>query len=232
MELLTTTLYQAYALFYMMPEGMPPDPALPCGLLFSTLESTTGQHPAGEHLASSVCRQEAPPCWADSPIPCVSRERWGPGGRGEAEQLVQVPPGVRGGVPANPADPGPPHQPGIPQGHAAAVDCHVSVTPSPCTGLSQTPQGLFVKAAAQSKARITHKQNHLLPGCTFCWLLTRCSFSFTIKNPKAAQHSPNNQAVALRCSKPRRLTQGCTAIFVSSYFTLPQPPAKQTSRVA
>uniref|UniRef100_A0A8B9QXK1 Conserved oligomeric Golgi complex subunit 1 n=1 Tax=Anas platyrhynchos TaxID=8839 RepID=A0A8B9QXK1_ANAPL len=45
MELLTTTLYQAYALFYMMPEGMPPDPALPCGLLFSTLESTTGQHP-------------------------------------------------------------------------------------------------------------------------------------------------------------------------------------------
>ncbi|XP_066836227.1 conserved oligomeric Golgi complex subunit 1 isoform X3 [Anser cygnoides] len=48
MELLTTTLYQAYALFYMMPEGMPPDPALPCGLLFSTLESTTGQHPAGK----------------------------------------------------------------------------------------------------------------------------------------------------------------------------------------
>lgn len=131
MELLTTTLYQAYALFYMMPEGMPPDPALPCGLLFSTLESTTGQHPAGEHPASSVCRQEAPPCWADSPILCVPRERRGPGGRGEAEQLVQVPPGVRGGVPANPADPGPPHQPGIPQGRAAAVDCHVSVTPSP-----------------------------------------------------------------------------------------------------
>ncbi|XP_009866809.1 PREDICTED: conserved oligomeric Golgi complex subunit 1, partial [Apaloderma vittatum] len=47
MELLTTTLYQAHALFYTMPEGMPPDPALPCGLLFSTLESTTGQHPAG-----------------------------------------------------------------------------------------------------------------------------------------------------------------------------------------
>ncbi|XP_068007283.1 conserved oligomeric Golgi complex subunit 1 isoform X3 [Melanerpes formicivorus] len=46
-ELLTTTLYQAHALFYTMPEGMPPDPALPCGLLFSTLESTTGQHPAG-----------------------------------------------------------------------------------------------------------------------------------------------------------------------------------------
>ncbi|NXI63397.1 COG1 protein, partial [Anseranas semipalmata] len=48
MELLTTTLYQAHALFYMMPEGVPPDPALPCGLLFSTLESTTGQHPAGK----------------------------------------------------------------------------------------------------------------------------------------------------------------------------------------
>ncbi|KAM6111118.1 conserved oligomeric Golgi complex subunit 1 [Pterocles gutturalis] len=47
MELLTTTLYQAHALFYTMPEGMPPDPGLPCGLLFSTLESTTGQHPAG-----------------------------------------------------------------------------------------------------------------------------------------------------------------------------------------
>ncbi|KFW09170.1 Conserved oligomeric Golgi complex subunit 1, partial [Eurypyga helias] len=47
MELLTTTLYQAHAVFYTMPEGVPPDPALPCGLLFSTLESTTGQHPAG-----------------------------------------------------------------------------------------------------------------------------------------------------------------------------------------
>ncbi|XP_042688901.1 conserved oligomeric Golgi complex subunit 1 [Centrocercus urophasianus] len=47
-ELLTTTLYQAHALFYVMPEGVPPDPALPCGLLFSTLESTTGQQPAGK----------------------------------------------------------------------------------------------------------------------------------------------------------------------------------------
>lgn len=54
MELLTTTLYQAHALFYTMPEGMPPDPALPCGLLFSTLESTTGQHPAGECPGSSA----------------------------------------------------------------------------------------------------------------------------------------------------------------------------------
>ncbi|NXA04170.1 COG1 protein, partial [Sapayoa aenigma] len=48
MELLTTTLYQAHALFYTVPEGVSPDPALPCGLLFSTLESTTGQHPAGK----------------------------------------------------------------------------------------------------------------------------------------------------------------------------------------
>ncbi|OXB57684.1 hypothetical protein ASZ78_008245 [Callipepla squamata] len=48
LELLTTTLYQAHALFYMMPDGVPPDPALPCGLLFSTLESTTGQQPAGK----------------------------------------------------------------------------------------------------------------------------------------------------------------------------------------
>ncbi|NXD10107.1 COG1 protein, partial [Nothocercus nigrocapillus] len=47
MELLTTTLYQAHALFYTMPEGAPSDPALPCGLLFSTLESTTGQQAAG-----------------------------------------------------------------------------------------------------------------------------------------------------------------------------------------
>lgn len=63
MELLTTTLYQAHALFYMMPEGVPPDPALPCGLLFSTLESTTGQQPTGEHPASSssVYRQESAP---------------------------------------------------------------------------------------------------------------------------------------------------------------------------
>uniref|UniRef100_A0A8C3N9E5 Conserved oligomeric Golgi complex subunit 1 n=1 Tax=Geospiza parvula TaxID=87175 RepID=A0A8C3N9E5_GEOPR len=47
MELLTTTLYQAHALFYTVPEGVAPEPALPCGLLFSTLESSTGQNPAG-----------------------------------------------------------------------------------------------------------------------------------------------------------------------------------------
>ncbi|NXJ05165.1 COG1 protein, partial [Odontophorus gujanensis] len=66
MELLTTTLYQAHALFYMMPDGVPPDPALPCGLLFSTLESTTGQQPAGEHPAclqtgDHTCAELIPP---------------------------------------------------------------------------------------------------------------------------------------------------------------------------
>lgn len=48
MELLATTLYQAHALFYTLPEGASPDPSLTCGLLFSTLETITGQHPAGE----------------------------------------------------------------------------------------------------------------------------------------------------------------------------------------
>ncbi|XP_066090084.1 conserved oligomeric Golgi complex subunit 1 [Saccopteryx bilineata] len=44
-ELLATTLNQAYALFYTLPEGLLPDPSLPCGLLFSTLETITDQHP-------------------------------------------------------------------------------------------------------------------------------------------------------------------------------------------
>lgn len=52
MELLATTLNQAHALFYTLPEGVLPDPSLPCGLLFSTLDSITGQHPSGELLAS------------------------------------------------------------------------------------------------------------------------------------------------------------------------------------
>lgn len=73
MELLTTTLYQAHALFYTVPEGMLPDPALPCGLLFSTLETTTGQHPAGEHPGGLSIRprfagRRPAPCWAD-PLP-------------------------------------------------------------------------------------------------------------------------------------------------------------------
>ncbi|XP_067403389.1 conserved oligomeric Golgi complex subunit 1 isoform X2 [Emydura macquarii macquarii] len=50
MELLTTTLYQAHALFYTLPEGVPSDPALPCSLLFSMLETTTGQDPAGKGI--------------------------------------------------------------------------------------------------------------------------------------------------------------------------------------
>uniref|UniRef100_E1BK29 Conserved oligomeric Golgi complex subunit 1 n=3 Tax=Bos TaxID=9903 RepID=E1BK29_BOVIN len=47
-ELLATTLNQAHALFYTLPEGLLPDPLLPCGLLFSTLDSITSQHPSGK----------------------------------------------------------------------------------------------------------------------------------------------------------------------------------------
>uniref|UniRef100_K7GJU2 Conserved oligomeric Golgi complex subunit 1 n=1 Tax=Pelodiscus sinensis TaxID=13735 RepID=K7GJU2_PELSI len=50
MELLTTTLYQAHALFYTLPEGMLSDPSLPCSLLFSMLETTTSQDPAGKGI--------------------------------------------------------------------------------------------------------------------------------------------------------------------------------------
>lgn len=52
MELLATTLNQAHALFYTLPEGLLPDPSLPCGLLFSTLETITGQHPTGKLIAN------------------------------------------------------------------------------------------------------------------------------------------------------------------------------------
>ncbi|KAL4657881.1 conserved oligomeric Golgi complex subunit 1-like [Arapaima gigas] len=47
-ELLTTTLYQAYAVFYLPPEGKQPDPCLSCGLLFTTLDSVTSAPSAGE----------------------------------------------------------------------------------------------------------------------------------------------------------------------------------------
>ncbi|XP_075850821.1 conserved oligomeric Golgi complex subunit 1 isoform X2 [Microcebus murinus] len=47
-ELLAATLNQAHALFYTLPEGALPDPSLPCGLLFSTLETVTAQHPTGK----------------------------------------------------------------------------------------------------------------------------------------------------------------------------------------
>ncbi|XP_004860624.1 conserved oligomeric Golgi complex subunit 1 isoform X1 [Heterocephalus glaber] len=50
-ELLATTLNQAHALFYTPPEGLLPDPSLPCGLLFSTLETVTGQHPTGKSIS-------------------------------------------------------------------------------------------------------------------------------------------------------------------------------------
>lgn len=55
-ELLVTTLYQAHALFYNLPEGTPSDPSLPCGLLFLTLETITSQHSAGEqdHISLNI----------------------------------------------------------------------------------------------------------------------------------------------------------------------------------
>ncbi|XP_060108300.1 conserved oligomeric Golgi complex subunit 1 isoform X2 [Heteronotia binoei] len=55
-ELLATTLYQAHALFYTLPEGMPSDPSLPSGLLFSALETITSQHPAGKGI--TVLKEE------------------------------------------------------------------------------------------------------------------------------------------------------------------------------
>uniref|UniRef100_A0A8C5A1A6 Conserved oligomeric Golgi complex subunit 1 n=1 Tax=Gadus morhua TaxID=8049 RepID=A0A8C5A1A6_GADMO len=49
-ELLVTTLFQAYAVFYMPPEGghRPGEGALTCGILFSTLEHVTSTVPAGK----------------------------------------------------------------------------------------------------------------------------------------------------------------------------------------
>ncbi|MBN3313493.1 COG1 protein, partial [Atractosteus spatula] len=48
-ELMATTLYQAYAVFCTPPEGKPMEPPLSCGLLFATLETVTGTAPAGMH---------------------------------------------------------------------------------------------------------------------------------------------------------------------------------------
>ncbi|XP_019595974.2 conserved oligomeric Golgi complex subunit 1 isoform X1 [Rhinolophus sinicus] len=59
-ELLATTLNQAYALFYTLPEGLLPDPSLPCGMLFSTLETITGQHPNGKGIG--VLQEEMKLC--------------------------------------------------------------------------------------------------------------------------------------------------------------------------
>ncbi|XP_061471666.1 conserved oligomeric Golgi complex subunit 1 isoform X2 [Rhineura floridana] len=55
-EHLATTLYQAHVLFYTLPEGMPSDPCLPCGLLFSTLDTITSQHPTGKGI--TVLKEE------------------------------------------------------------------------------------------------------------------------------------------------------------------------------
>ncbi|XP_026557508.1 conserved oligomeric Golgi complex subunit 1 isoform X1 [Pseudonaja textilis] len=55
-ELLVTTLYQAHALFYNLPEGTPSDPSLPCGLLFLTLETITSQHSAGLSMLKEETR--------------------------------------------------------------------------------------------------------------------------------------------------------------------------------
>ncbi|XP_004432766.1 PREDICTED: conserved oligomeric Golgi complex subunit 1 isoform X1 [Ceratotherium simum simum] len=59
-ELLATTLNQAHALFYTLPEGLLPDPSLPCGLLFSTLETITSQHPTGKGIG--VLQEEMKLC--------------------------------------------------------------------------------------------------------------------------------------------------------------------------
>ncbi|XP_029913910.1 conserved oligomeric Golgi complex subunit 1 isoform X2 [Myripristis murdjan] len=49
-ELLVTTLFQAYAVFYLPPEGSPRpgEGALSCGMLFSTLENVTSGAPTGK----------------------------------------------------------------------------------------------------------------------------------------------------------------------------------------
>lgn len=51
-ELLVTTLFQAYAVFYLPPEGGPRqgEAALSCGMLFSVLENVTSTTPAGKQL--------------------------------------------------------------------------------------------------------------------------------------------------------------------------------------
>ncbi|XP_036756088.2 conserved oligomeric Golgi complex subunit 1 isoform X1 [Manis pentadactyla] len=59
-ELLATTLNQAHAVFYTLPEGQLPDPSLPCGLLFSTLETITGQQTSGRGIG--VLQEEMKLC--------------------------------------------------------------------------------------------------------------------------------------------------------------------------
>uniref|UniRef100_A0A9J7X7A4 Conserved oligomeric Golgi complex subunit 1 n=2 Tax=Cyprinus carpio TaxID=7962 RepID=A0A9J7X7A4_CYPCA len=49
-ELLVTTLYQAYAVFYVPSEGQVSDTSLGCGLLFTTLENVTSNTSSGKEL--------------------------------------------------------------------------------------------------------------------------------------------------------------------------------------
>ncbi|KAB0399133.1 hypothetical protein E2I00_008402, partial [Balaenoptera physalus] len=57
-ELLATTLNQAHALFYTLPEGLLPDPSLPCGMLLSTLDNVTGQHPTDIYIVGPRCNED------------------------------------------------------------------------------------------------------------------------------------------------------------------------------
>ncbi|KAE8576114.1 hypothetical protein XENTR_v10004059 [Xenopus tropicalis] len=55
-ELLANTLYQAHALFYTQSEEMKPDPSLTCGLLFTMLDTVTGQQGGGKGI--NVLKEE------------------------------------------------------------------------------------------------------------------------------------------------------------------------------
>lgn len=59
-ELLVTTLFQAYAVFYMPADGGPVsgEGALSCGMLFSTLENVTSTAPGGKRLRSAEKRKK------------------------------------------------------------------------------------------------------------------------------------------------------------------------------
>uniref|UniRef100_A0A3Q2QGW3 Conserved oligomeric Golgi complex subunit 1 n=1 Tax=Fundulus heteroclitus TaxID=8078 RepID=A0A3Q2QGW3_FUNHE len=69
-ELLVTTLFQAYAVFYMPPEGVPRpgEGVLSCGMLFSTLENVTSSTATGkgrkvlqEEWSTGSCFRHLPP---------------------------------------------------------------------------------------------------------------------------------------------------------------------------